>query len=77
MAVVEVKVTKFKARDGRLFDEKVEAVDHDMLVGICDLLHDRFDGKEELTHTEIYKFLGENRDEIIEIMGWEYENAND
>lgn len=80
MAVVEVKVTKFKARDGRIFDEKAEAVEEDAMAGIDDLLTDSdiadFKHKGNLAKN-LYTFLHKNRDEIIDIMGWEYENAND
>ncbi len=80
MAIEEVNVTRYKTRDGRLFDEKQDAIEEDAMVGIDDLLTDSdiadFKHKGNLAKN-LYTFLHKNRDEIIDIMGWEYENAND
>jgi len=72
MSVIEIRVTKYKTSDGTLFDDKEEAQEHDAVDHILGLLKKC----EELPETacDYYHFLNKNRDEIIELMGWEDES---
>jgi hypothetical protein len=75
MSVIEIKITKYKTGDGRIFDDKDDAIVHDKINAIDDLLTD-----EELNNfhgnvpVNLFKFLNKNRDAIVDIMGWDNES---
>lgn len=71
MSVIKIMVTRYKTSDGAVFDDKEEAQEHDAVDHIFDLLKKC----EKLPETacDFYNFLNRNRDEIIELMGWEDE----
>jgi len=72
MSVIEIRVTRYGTDDGAVFDDKEEAQEHDAVSHIFELLKKC----EKLPETacDFYHFLNRNRDEIIELMGWENEN---
>lgn len=72
MSVVEITVTRYRTDDGAVFDDKEEAREHDAVDHLFELIKNC----DELPETALdyYHFLNKNRDEIIEIMGWEDES---
>jgi hypothetical protein len=75
MSVIEIKITKYKTGDGRIFDDKDDAIVHDKINAIDELLTD-----EELNNfhdnvpVNLFKFLNKNRDAIVDMMGWDNES---
>jgi hypothetical protein len=71
MMIEEVKLTHYKTDDGRIFEKMQDAMVHDAIMRLNRLLLDENMCLTKHTTEDFFCFLCANRNEIIEIMGWD------